>query len=106
MPAEDASFVQMVGEMHRLFGTRRMMELLGYGVVIGATLRPGDGPAEVRERLMKMGISRSSSYRTTADLRDLGRSLEVLRKETIAMSDVLEELGSVQPSLLRDFVVK
>lgn len=106
MPAEDASFMQVVSEMYRLFGTRRMMELLGWGTMIGATVRDGDGPAEVRERLMSMGFSRAAAFRALADLRALSRSLEERRGETVPMSEVLREINASDKSLMRDFVVK
>ena len=106
MPAEDASFVEVVSEMYRLFGTRRMMELLGWGTVIGAASRDGDTPADIRERLMKLGFSRAAAYRATADLRDLGRSLEKRRGETVPVSEVLREINAADKSLLGDFVVK
>lgn len=103
---EDASFPEVMSEMYRLFGTRRMMELIGFCVLGGAVTTDEDGPFEVREKLMKMGFGRSTVYRFTDDMKKLVRSLEERRGETIPMSQVLREINSSDTSLMRDFVVK
>ena len=102
----DASFPEIMSEMYREFGTRRMLEILGWAVLAGAVMTDDDGPFEVREKLMSMGFSRAAVYRFTGDLKKLVRSLEERRGETIPMSQLMREINSSDASLMGDFVVK
>lgn len=98
--------VELLREMSDMFGTRRMVEVLGWSLLIGATLKPGDRSTDVRDRLVAMGFSRAAAYRAIADIKLLVHRLEVLRGPTVSMSSVLAEINSLDTSRMGDFVVK
>jgi hypothetical protein len=99
------SFPEIMGELYRLFGTRRMVELLGFALLAGATLSETDTALDVRDKLMGMGFSRAAVYRFTGDMKELVKSLEE-RGRSIPMSELLREINSGDTSLMGDFVVK
>jgi len=106
MAHKDVTDLQFLRTMHQLFGTRRMVEVMGWCLLIGFNLRKGETRAELVERLMKLGVSRAAAYRAVADIKRLGNELSSLRGETVSMADVLEEIRTVDVSLMGDEVVQ
>jgi hypothetical protein len=103
---KEASLSELLAEMRGLFGTRRMLELMGLMMLVGAVSSDSDGPFEWRQRLMKLGLSQSAAYRFTGDVKKLGLAVSERRGEMIPMSQVLREINSGDTSLIRENVLK
>ena len=77
-------------EMLTEFGLQRSVMVIGWSALYGASMRDGEKLEEVRDRLLRMGLPRTTTYRALQDIRRLMRRLEVVyerEKRGIAPSD-------------------
>jgi hypothetical protein len=74
-PVDTIGDVELLREMVKFFGPKRLTELLGWAV-FGSLLAFPQSPAEFRRGLKEHGLSKTSMYRALEDLRDFGVHLE------------------------------
>lgn len=71
------------------FGLQRSVMLIGWSALLGASLREGEKLEQARDRLIKMGMPRATTYKAVQELRQLLRRLEVAYEK--------EKLGDLPP---------
>jgi hypothetical protein len=74
-PLDTIGDVELLREMVKFYGPKRLTELLGWAV-FGSLLAFPQSPAEFRRGLEEHGLSKTSMYRALGDLREFGLYLE------------------------------
>ena len=87
---DDLSPVKFFGEMKALFGTRRMVELIGYAVLWGVA--GIDDVAEMRNRYEDAGLSEAAMYRAMRDYRRFGTVLLEKHGRRVEMKELLRRM--------------
>ena len=90
-------------ETYAEFGLQRSVMLIGWAALLGASLREGEKVEQARDRLIKMGMPRATTYKAVQELRVLVRRLEVAyEKENLgdppSESQFIRTFGSLQVS--------
>ena len=92
---------ELFTEMHSYFGTRRMVEVFGYLVVLGMTTNPKWETPRIVDRMVSLGFSRAGSYRVIADVKAFKNNLEEKRGYTIPMSEIFAEFDPENLKLVK-----
>jgi hypothetical protein len=74
-PLDTIGDVELLREMVKFFGPKRLTELLGWGV-LGALLSFPQTAKDFRRELEARGLSKTAMYRALADMREFGLHLE------------------------------
>jgi hypothetical protein len=99
---DDLNPVQFFADMQECFGTRRMVELVGYAVLWGVL--GVEDVAAMRRRYEEAGLSRTGMFRAAADYKKLGDFLLKKHGRRVEMKELLRRMQGKVPNAVQPVV--